>query len=496
VTRQAEPGATPDAFRLYDTATRSVRRFQPVVPGRVSIYHCGLTVQSGPHLGHIRKEVVFDVLRRWLTWSGYQVTVIANITDIDDKILIKSAEAGTPWFAHAYRYERELHEAYAALGCLPPTYEPRATGHIPEMIEMIKVLMARGHAYPAPDSSGDVYFDVKSWPAYGSLSRQNIDDMEPAADSDPRGKKDPRDFALWKGHKDTEPETASWVTPWGRGRPGWHLECSAMAGKYLGDEFDIHGGGLDLRFPHHENELAQSRAAGQRFARYWMHNALVTTAGEKMSKSLDNSALVSEVIKRFPARAVRLYLIQPHYRSPIEYSDAAIAESVAALGRIDNFVDRATERVGSRLPQVPEEFINAMNDDLGTPAAVAVLHNAVKEGNQALEATDHDQIERRLSEVNGMLMILGLNADADVWRRDNQRLTAVVDGLINELLRQRATARDRRDFATADAIRSSLTALGVEVSDTAAGTRWSLHTELSAPVAAQATTGADNSARE
>ena len=253
-----------------------MRHFEPVVPGRVSIYHCGLTVQSGPHLGHIRKEVVFDVLRRWLTWSGYEVTVIANITDIDDKILIKSAEAGMPWFALAYRFERELHDAYAALGCLPPTYEPRATGHIPEMIEMIKVLIERGHAYPAPDASGDVYFDVKSWPAYGSLSHQNIDDMEPAGDSDPRGKSDPRDFALWKGHKDTEPETASWVTPWGRGRPGWHLECSAMAGKYLGDEFDIHGGGLDLRFPHHENELAQSRAAGQRFARYWMHNALVT----------------------------------------------------------------------------------------------------------------------------------------------------------------------------------------------------------------------------
>ena len=234
MTQQAEPGAATEAFRLYDTATQSVRPFQPVVPGRVSIYHCGLTVQSGPHLGHIRKEVVFDVLRRWLTWCGYQVTVIANITDIDDKILIKSAEAGTPWYAHAYRFERELHDAYAALGCLPPTYEPRATGHIPEMIEMIKVLIERGHAYPAPDGSGDVYFDVKSWPAYGSLSHQNIDDMEPAADSDPRGKRDPRDFALWKGHKDTEPETASWVTPWGRGRPGWHLECSAMASKYLG----------------------------------------------------------------------------------------------------------------------------------------------------------------------------------------------------------------------------------------------------------------------
>jgi len=473
VTRQAQPGAASDAFRLYDTATQSVRPFEPVVPGRVSIYHCGLTVQSGPHLGHIRKEVVFDVLRRWLTWCGYEVTVIANITDIDDKILIKSAEAGTPWFALAYRFERELHDAYAALGCLPPTYEPRATGHIPEMIEMIKVLIERGHAYPAPDSSGDVYFDVKSWPAYGSLSHQNIDDMEPAGDSDPRGKRDPRDFALWKGHKDTEPETASWVTPWGRGRPGWHLECSAMAGKYLGAEFDIHGGGLDLRFPHHENELAQSRAAGQRFARYWMHNALVTTAGEKMSKSLDNSALVSEVIKRFPARAVRLYLLQPHYRSPIEYSDAAIAESVVALERIDNFVRRAGDVVGVIAEHIPEEFAAAMNDDLGTPAAVAVLHNVVREGNQALEAGETDLVATRLAEVLGMLAILGLDAAGGAWERSvDQQLTAVVDGLVTELLKHREAARERKDFAAADAIRDSLAALGVEVLDTPQGPRW------------------------
>ncbi len=464
---------TSDAFRIYDTATQSERNFEPVVPGRVSIYHCGLTVQAGPHLGHIRKEVVFDVLRRWLTWCGYEVTVIANITDIDDKILIKSAEAGTPWFAHAYRFERELHEAYAALGCLPPTYEPRATGHIPEMIEMIKVLIDRGHAYPAPDGSGDVYFDVKSWPEYGSLSHQNIDDMEPAADSDPRGKKDPRDFALWKGHKDNEPETASWPTPWGRGRPGWHLECSAMATKYLGDEFDIHGGGLDLRFPHHENELAQSRAAGQRFARYWMHNALVTSAGEKMSKSLDNSALVSEVIKRFPARAVRLYLIQPHYRSPIEYSDAAIAESVAALDRIDNFVRRAADVVGVAAERLPPEFVAAMNDDLGTPTAVAVLHNAVRDGNLALDAGDADVIAARLAEVMGMLGILGLDAASGAWERGmDQQLTAVVDGLVTELLKHREAARERQDFAAADAIRDSLAALGVEVSDTPQGPRW------------------------
>jgi cysteinyl-tRNA synthetase len=473
VTQHAEPGAGSNAFRLYDTATQSVRPFEPVVPGRVSIYHCGLTVQAGPHLGHIRKEVVFDVLRRWLKWSGYDVTVIANITDIDDKILIKSAEAGTPWFAHAYRFERELHDAYAALGCLPPTYEPRATGHIPEMIEMIKVLIERGHAYPAPDGSGDVYFDVKSWPAYGSLSHQNIDDMEPAADSDPRGKKDPRDFALWKGHKDTEPDTASWPTPWGRGRPGWHLECSAMASKYLGDEFDIHGGGLDLRFPHHENELAQSRAAGQRFARYWMHNALLTAAGEKMSKSLDNSALVSEVIKRFPARAVRLYLIQPHYRSPIEYSDAALAESVTALERIDNFVRRAVDVVGLTGQRVPPEFVAAMNDDLGTPAAVAALHNAVREGNLALDAGETDLVATRLAEVMGMLAILGLDANSASWERGgDQQLAAVVDGLVTELLKHREAARERKDFAAADAIRDSLAALGVEVADTPHGPRW------------------------
>ena len=473
MTQQARPGAQSDVFRLYDTATQSVRLFEPVAPGKVSIYHCGLTVQSGPHLGHIRKEVVFDILRRWLTWCGYQVTVIANITDIDDKILIKSAEAGTPWFAHAYRFERELHDAYAALGCLPPTYEPRATGHIPEMIEMIKILIERGHAYQAPDSSGDVYFDVKSWPAYGSLSHQNIDDMEPAADSDPRGKRDPRDFALWKGHKDSEPETASWPTPWGRGRPGWHLECSAMAGKYLGDEFDIHGGGLDLRFPHHENELAQSRAAGQRFARYWMHNELLTTAGEKMSKSLGNSALVSEVIKRFPARAVRLYLSQPHYRSPIEYSDAAIAESVAALERIDNFVRRAADVVGVVAERVPQEFAAAMNDDLGTPAAVAVLHNAVREGNQALEAGETDLVATRLAAVMGMLAILGLDATSGAWERNvDQQLTAVVDGLVTELLKHREAARERKDFAAADAIRDSLAALGVEVLDTPQGPRW------------------------
>lgn len=336
-------------MRLYNTATRAVEDFVPLVPGKVSIYHCGLTVQASPHLGHIRKEVVFDVLRRWLAFQGYEVTVVANVTDIDDKILAKSAAAGVEWWAHAYRYERELHDAYAALGCLPPTYEPRATGHIPEMISLIEILLERGHAYVAEDGSGDVYFDVRSWPRYGELSGQKVDDMAPAEDADPRGKRDPRDFALWKGHKETEPETASWPTPWGRGRPGWHLECSAMSGKYLGDTFDIHGGGIDLRFPHHENELAQSAAAGHGFAKVWMHNAWVTMAGEKMSKSLGNTALVSEVTKAFDPRAVRFFLLAPHYRSQIEFSPAdettrgSLAEAEKGIERIDSFLNSARE---------------------------------------------------------------------------------------------------------------------------------------------------------
>jgi cysteinyl-tRNA synthetase len=468
------------SLRLYDTATREVRDFEPLVPGEVSLYHCGLTVQSAPHVGHIRAEVVYDVLRRWLTARGLRVTSIVNVTDIDDKILAKSAELGVPWWAHAYHFERELHRAYAALGCLPPSYEPRATGHIPEMLELIAILLERGHAYVAEDGSGDIYFDVRSWPAYGSLSRQKIEDMEPAGDADPRGKRDPRDFALWKGHKASEPASASWPTPWGRGRPGWHLECSAMAWKYLGEEFDIHGGGLDLRFPHHENELAQSTAAGQRFARFWMHNAWVTAAGEKMSKSLGNGALVSEVVQRYPARAVRFYLAQPHYRSAIEFSDTSLDEATAALARIDNFVDRAVDLVGRpEEVSIPDAFAAAMDDDLGTPGAVAVLYQAVRDGNTALTAGDKDVVEERLAEVLGMLGVLGLDAADPIWQTANAgsgegQLTAVVDGLVGALLEQRAAARARKDFATADALRDSLTALGITVTDTPQGPRWSL----------------------
>ncbi|MBK9696357.1 MAG: cysteine--tRNA ligase [Propionibacteriaceae bacterium] len=471
------------SFHLYDSAARQVRAFVPLVAGEVSIYHCGLTVQSAPHVGHIRKEVVFDVLRRWLSHSGYEVKVVANVTDIDDKILAKSAEAGVPWFAHAYRFERELHDAYAALGCLPPTYEPRATGHITEMLELIEILLERGHAYVAPDGSGDVYFDVRSWPTYGALSGQKVDEMEAAADADPRGKRDPRDFALWKGHKPEEPITASWPSAWGRGRPGWHLECSAMAGKYLGDEFDIHGGGIDLRFPHHENELAQSRAAGRRFARYWMHNAWVTAAGEKMSKSLGNGALVSEVTKTYPARAVRLYLLAPHYRSALEFSDTSLAEATAQLARIDAFLQRAGELAspagGSQWsPEVvvPAEFSAAMDDDLGTPGAMATLFGAIREGNTALDAGNLEAASGAYVAVRSMLGVLGLDPAAPEWAGGGTAddLRPVVDGLVAALLDQRQQARARKDFAAADAMRDRLTEVGLKIEDTPHGPRWSL----------------------
>ena len=465
-------------LRLYDTATRQLRDFVPMTPGHVGIYHCGLTVQGPPHIGHIRKEVVFDVLRRWLEHNGLEVTLVANITDIDDKILLKETEQGRPWWSIAYANERALHDAYSVLGCKPPTYEPRATGHIPEMIELIEQLIGNGHAYVAPDDSGDVYFDVRSWPAYGELSNQRIDDMEAAADADPRGKRDPRDFALWKGFKKgQEPDTAAWPAPWGRGRPGWHLECSAMVGKYLGDEFDIHGGGLDLRFPHHENEQAQSRAAGRAFARHWMHNAMVNLAGEKMSKSVGNSLLVSEVVKRVRPVELRYYLMATHYRSIIEYSDEALAEAATTYQRIEGFVSRATEVTGGVEPGTPcADFIAAMDDDLALPAALAALQGVLREGHKLLGEGDSDALRGSLASVRAMLGVLGLDPLSDPWidagGGDGEH--AALDSLVHALIEQRAHARAERDFATADAVRDRLKEAGITVEDTPSGPRWSV----------------------
>ena len=462
------------SLQLYDTATRSVRELEPVQAGHVGIYHCGLTVQGAPHVGHIRKEVTFDLLRRWLEHNGTAVTLIANVTDIDDKILAKSAEQDRPWWAHAYAFERALHDAYATLGCVPPTYEPRATGHIPEMLEMIEELIEAGHAYAA---DGDVYFDVRSWPSYGELSGQRLEEMEPAADADPRGKRDPRDFALWKRAKADEPDTASWPTPWGRGRPGWHLECSAMAGKYLGAEFDIHGGGLDLRFPHHENELAQSRACGRPFARLWMHNAMVTTAGEKMSKSMGNSALVSEVVRRFRPIELRHYLVAPHYRSIIEFSDESLAESATAFRRLEGYVLRASEVAPDVAPgMLCADFVAAMDDDLSTPAAIAAVHEVVRAGNKLLPDGDSPALRGNLGSVRAMLGVLGLDPLSPPWNTgsDDAPLREAVDSLVRSLVARREQARAERDWPTADAVRDQLREAGIDVEDTPAGPRWTL----------------------
>ncbi len=466
-------------IRLYDSATRAIRDIVPIVPGQIGIYHCGLTVQGPPHIGHIRKEVVFDVLRRWFEHDGMAVTLIANVTDIDDKILAKGAESGEPWWAIAYRNERELHNAYAVLGCKPPTYEPRATGHIPEMIEMIETLVDRRHAYVADDGSGDVYFDVRSWPAYGELSRQRIEDMLPAHDAPTASKRDPRDFALWKGHKDGEPGTAAWPTPWGPGRPGWHLECSAMAAKYLGHEFDIHGGGLDLRFPHHENELAQSRAAGQEFARLWMHNAMLNLSGQKMAKSVGNAMLVSEVVKRVRPIDLRYYLISAHYRSIIEYSEEALSEAATAFGRIEGFVQRATEVTGQRDASrgiACADFVQAMDDDLAVPAALAALQEVIGEGNKLLAGGDSLALRGTLGSVRAMLAVLGLDPLEATWTQSGRDTPykGALDVLVERLVEQRQTARAAKDFATADAVRDQLTAAGIEVEDTPSGPRWTV----------------------
>ncbi|MCW2736709.1 cysteine--tRNA ligase [Nocardioides sp.] len=464
-------------LRLHDTATRETRDFVPLVAGKAGIYVCGLTVQSEPHVGHVRSAVNFDVLRRWLAVSGYDVDFIRNVTDIDDKILAKSAEQGVHWYALAAAMKRELDSALAAINVLPPTYEPGATGHVPEIVELVEQLIARGHAYAAEDGSGDVYFDVRSWASYGELTRQRIEDMEPAGDADPRGKRDPRDFALWKGHKkESEPATAAWPSPWGPGRPGWHIECSAMAGKYLGPAFDIHGGGVDLRFPHHENEQAQSRAAGRPFASYWLHNAWITTAGEKMSKSLGNSLLIPEVLKRVRGIELRYYMVAAHYRSHVEFSFEALDEAAKGFRRIEDFLDRAAPVVGTWFAALPDTFVAAMDDDLGTPAAVAVIHDSVREGNRLLADGASDALSQKFGEVVAMLDVLGLNPADAAWatRGSDDTLTAVVDALVQGLLAERTAAREAKDWARADAIRDRIAAAGIEVEDTPTGPKWSV----------------------
>ena len=457
-------------LRLYNTATREVADFKPLEANKVGIYLCGATVQAPPHIGHVRSGVNFDILRRWLTATGYDVTFIRNVTDIDDKILHKAVHEEIPWWAVAAKYERAFSDAYKALNVLPPTYEPRATGHITQMIELMQRLIDNGSAY-AP-GNGDVYLEVRKLKSYLTLSNQKLDDLQSAEDADLTYKKDPRDFALWKAAKAGDP---SWPTPWGAGRPGWHLECSAMAHAYLGESFDIHGGGLDLIFPHHENEIAQSQSAGWGFANIWMHNAWVTASGEKMSKSLGNSLQVHEILKKVRGIELRWYLGGAHYRSMVEFSFDALEESSVNFRRIEGFLKRAADVLGAA-PEgiISAGFTEAMNEDLAVPTALAVISEIMKSGNTALAANNLDEVKRAAAEIRGALSILGCDPFDPIFATDSSSSAETLDGLISLALEQRQAARARKDFAASDAIRDQLAVLGVVIEDTATGTRWSI----------------------
>jgi len=468
-------------IRLYDSKAQGLREFTSLRPNEVGLYVCGPTVQSSPHIGHLRSALVYDLWRRWFEYRGYRVTLVRNVTDIDDKVLENAAatqgtDAPEAWWALAYRYELEFNAAYRALGIRPPTYEPRATASVPEMIALIERLLASGHAYRS-EVSADVYFATASFPAYGELTRQSPSDMV-ESDADPRGKRDSRDFALWKAHKPGEPESAAWDTPWGRGRPGWHIECSAMSTKYLGSHFDIHGGGLDLRFPHHENELAQSRAAGDQFAEYWIHNGLVNVGGQKMSKSLGNSLYAADLLSSARPAAVRYFLGSAHYRSVLEFHDQALAEADAALDRVEGFLARAERALGDRAASagtaVAPDFAEAMDDDLGVPLALAALHDTVRSGNTALESGDIDAVRTAFGQVRAMVRVLGLDPADPQWSTAGDTETQALSALVEEIISARQQARANKDFATADRLRDVLAAAGIVVEDGADGTHWSV----------------------
>ncbi|WP_328612838.1 cysteine--tRNA ligase [Amycolatopsis sp. NBC_00355] len=461
------------ALHLFDTATRSVREFQPARSGTASIYVCGATVQGVPHIGHIRGALNYDVLRRWLVHSGLDVLLVRNVTDIDDKILTKAAAADRPWWEWAATHERAFEQAYEQLGCLPPSINPRATGHVTQMVELMQRLIDQGHAYAV---DGDVYFSVKSFDDYGKLSGQVLEDVQ-QGETPTRGKQDPRDFTLWKSAKPGEP---SWPTPWGDGRPGWHLECSAMATAYLGAEFDIHGGGIDLVFPHHENERAQSNAAGDPFARNWLHNAWVTMSGEKMSKSLGNTVTIPAMLERYRAAELRYYLVQPHYRSNIEYSDGAVSEAAQGYRRIEQFLRRAAQSGEVALGTVPAEFAAALNDDLATPQAFAVVHTTVRDGNAALDAGDTSKALELAAAVRAMTDVLGLDPLSARWSEAGGSDTPTkeaLDFLVKDLLATRQQARAEKDFARADAARDRLQQAGIVVEDTPNGPQWTVKSD-------------------
>ncbi|MCG7463103.1 cysteine--tRNA ligase [Corynebacterium tuberculostearicum] len=456
-------------LRIYDTATRSQRDFEPIRPGHASIYLCGATPQAQPHIGHLRSGVAFDILRRWLLAQGYDVALVRNVTDIDDKILTKAAENNRPWWEWVSTYEREFTKAYNTLGVLPPSVEPRATGFVTQMVDYMQRLIDAGFAYPA---DGSVYFDVAAWTKaegsdYGSLSGNKVEEMEQGEGED-SAKRGPQDFALWKAAKPGEP---SWPTPWGDGRPGWHLECSAMSTYYLGSNFDIHCGGLDLQFPHHENEIAQSHAAGDKFANYWMHNHWVTMSGEKMSKSLGNVLSIPNMLELVRPVELRYYLGSAHYRSVLEYSEAALTEAAAGYRRIEDFLGHFDDL---ELGEWTQGFADAMNDDIAVPKALAEIHTTVRAGNKALAAGDEAEARTLAGQVRAMAHVLGF--DPLEWEDGAQAsgADAALDALVQAELERRTQARADKDFATADAVRDRLAVAGITITDTPDGPTWSL----------------------
>lgn len=497
-------------MKIFDSATHEVRDFEPVTPGKVGLYLCGPTVQGAPHLGHLRAALNFDVLVRWLRRQGYTVTYVRNVTDIDDKILAKSAAAGVPWWELAAHFEREFDFAYRALNTVPPTVTPHATGHIPQQIALIERLLERGHAYS--DANGNVYFSVTSLPDYGALTNQPVSELASTEDESQidtateAGKRDPRDFALWKAAKDDEPTDAAWDAPWGRGRPGWHLECSAMSQVYLGDTFDIHGGGLDLRFPHHENEMAQSHGAGWGFARYWMHNAWLTLKGEKMSKSVGNVVGVRRLLEDWDPAVVRMSVVTTHYRTNLEYSEDSLKQAALLWDKFTSFLQQVPRSApaGAVVPEVcniygdvdpdlarqrelaavelPDDFVAALDDDLNVPGALPALHRTLKAGKTALASGDTSAAQQAARQLRAMLDVFGLDPDDPAWATPAPATQAAstapdateapnetLEALVTALLQQRADAKAQRDWDRADAIRDLLQAHVAPVVDTPAG---------------------------
>ncbi len=456
-------------LKIHNDLTRSKEVFEPLEPGKVRMYVCGMTVYDLCHLGHARVMVVFDVVYRYLKALGFDVTYVRNITDIDDKIIARANERGEPFTELTERFIAAMHEDAAALGVLSPDLEPRATEHLPGIIAMIERLIERGHAYVA--DNGDVYYEVRSFPGYGRLSGKSIDDLEAGARVEPgEGKRDPLDFALWKAAKSGEP---AWDSPWGAGRPGWHIECSAMSTQALGDTFDIHGGGADLTFPHHENEIAQSEGAtGHPFVRYWMHNGFVRINDEKMSKSLGNFFTVREVLERYRPEAIRYFILTSHYRSPLNYDDTQLDQAGAALTRCYTALRGLPESEPAGAEAFEARFHAAMQDDFNTPEALAVMFELVREINRLRQddpqaAAGLGAALRRMGDVLGLLQ-----EDPETWLRGDSADDGLDDAEIETLIAQRAQAKAEKNWAEADRIRDQLQQAGIVLEDGPGGTTW------------------------